>query len=108
MDQQETIPSGPAAAAVLAAGAGSLTLGLLTTLAATSSVAAEALNFYEPVGSLSGKTTVAVVVWLLAWAALNGRWKRRQVDFPRAFVTTLLLIAAGLVGTFPPFWELFQ
>lgn len=106
--EREGLPSGPAVAALVAAGVGSATLGLLTTLAAVSHSADEALNLYEPVGPLSGKTTGAVVVWLLAWAALNGRWKHQQVNVGRAFTGTLLLVAAGLVGTFPPIWALFQ
>ena len=106
--EREGLPNGPAVAALVAAGVGSAALGLLTTVAAASHSADEAVNWYELVGTLSGKTTLAVVVWLLAWAALARRWKRSQVDFARPFAATLVLIAAGLVGTFPPFFELFQ
>ncbi len=106
--EREGLCNGPAVAALVAAGVGSTVLGLLTTLAAVSHSVDEALNWYAPVGPLSGKTTLAVVVWLLVWAALDRRWRHSEVEFVRPFAATLLLIAVGLVGTFPPFWDLFQ
>jgi len=60
---QETLTNGPAAAAILASGIGSMALGLFTTLAQAITSIKNALNLYDPAGPLSGKTTVAVVVW---------------------------------------------
>ena len=99
--------NGRAAAAVLASGIGSLALGLLTTLAQAISSIKNALIFYLPVGPLSGKTTIAVAVWLVAWAALSHTWKNRQLDFSKVFMVTLVMIALGLLGTFPLFFEQF-
>jgi hypothetical protein len=48
-----------------------------------------------------------VVVWLIAWAVFHGRWKNTQVDFAKVFGVTLILIALGVLGTFPVFFELF-
>ena len=107
MDEKETLTNGPASAAVVASGIGVLALGLLTTLAQASAPIKDALTLSNPVGPLSGKTTVAVVVWLVAWAVLHGLWKNKQVDFDRAFTATLILIALGLLGTFPLFFEAF-
>lgn len=107
MAQHMALTNGPAAAAVLASGIGSLALGLFTTVAQAIAPVRNALNFYNPAGPLSGKTTVAVVIWLVAWVILHGVWKNRQVDFGKVFWTTLVLIALGLVGTFPPFFEAF-
>lgn len=104
---KETLTNGPAAAAILASGIGSLGLGLLTTLVQVIVPLKDALNLYNPAGPLSGKTTVAVVVWLLAWAVFHNRWKNKQVNFATAFMATLLLIALGLLGTFPTFFEWF-
>ena len=101
------VTNGAAAAAVLTVGIGSFVLGLLTTLAAASRPIATALAFYGPAGSLSGKSTVAVVVWLVAWAAFHKRWKNTQVNFSGVFVATLILITLGLLGTFPPVFEWF-
>lgn len=107
MANNETLTNGPAAAAILASGVGSLALGLFTTLAQAIPSIRNALNLSDPVGPLSGKTTVAVVVWLLAWALFHVLWGNRQVDFVKVYITTLVLIALGLLGTFPPFFEAF-
>jgi len=104
---QETLTNGPAAAAILASGIGSMALGLFTTLAQAITSIKNALNLYDPAGPLSGKTTVAVVVWLVAWGILHGLWKKKQVAFARVFIATVILIALGLLGTFPPFFEAF-
>jgi hypothetical protein len=55
----------------VAAGIGSTALGLFTTLAEANTFVKEVLTFYSPVGPLSGKTTLAVIVWLLSWAILH-------------------------------------
>ena len=99
--------NGPAAAAILASGIGSLCLGLFTCLAQALAPIKAALSFYGPTGSLSGETTLAVVAWLAAWAILHLLWKMEQVDFGKVFFATLILIALGLLGTFPPFFQVF-
>lgn len=66
-----------------------------------------ALNFYNPAGPLSGKTTVTVLAWVIAWAVFHNLWKDKQVDFSKTSVATLILITLGLLGTFPPFLEVF-
>jgi hypothetical protein len=107
MTQENALTNGPAAAAILASGIGSLALGLCTTLAQAMVPVKNVLTFYRPAGPLSGKTTVAVVIWLVAWAVLHSQWQDRQVHFPRVFTVTLVMIALGLLGTFPVFFELF-
>ena len=108
MTTQETpLTTGPAAAAMLASGIGSLALGLFTTLAQALGPVKNVLTFYSPAGPLSGKTTVAVVIWGVAWAVLHSQWKDKHVHFARVFVVTLIMIALGLLGTFPLFFELF-
>ena len=104
---ESAMPNGPAGAAMLAAGIGSLALGLLTTLNEASGKISGMLNFYGPVGPLSGKTGVAVLVWLVAWAALGSQWKDRQVDFGKVWSVALTLVVLGLLGTFPLFVGLF-
>ncbi len=105
--QQKLLTNGPAAAAILASGVGSLVLGLFTCLTQGVGAINAALSFYGPVGSLSGETTLAVVAWLVAWALLHFRWRSKRVDFTKVFVATLTLISLGLLGTFPPFFQLF-
>jgi hypothetical protein len=98
---------GKALAAMVAAGIGSAALGVLTTLAEISPGLKNVLNVYDPVGPLSGKTTVAVIVWLIAWYALVRHWHARPPVMTWALVATFVLIGMGVVGTFPLFFELF-
>jgi hypothetical protein len=101
-------PFGPVAAALLAAGIGSFTLGLMTTLAEASSSFSDALAWSERVGALSGKTIVAVVVWLVAWAILHLLYRRKDPSHRVVYTLTALLVAAGLLLTFPVFFQLFE
>ncbi len=64
-----------------------------------------ALNLYGPVGPLSGKTVAQVVIFLVAWAGLAYAWRGRTVAFGRVYAATLILIALGLLGTFPLVYE---
>lgn len=64
-------PNGPVAAALLAAGWGVFAIGLMTTLAEAMAAVANALNWYGPVGPLSGKTGVGIIVWLVAWVGVG-------------------------------------
>ena len=108
MAEERTITSnGSAAAAVLAAGIGSAMLGLIVVLSEASGTLADALNFYNPVGPLSGKTAVPIFVWLVSWAILHELWKERELDLGKVGGVSLVLVALGLLGTFPPFFDLF-
>jgi hypothetical protein len=107
MTTETLLKNGKAAAALLAGGIGALTLGLMTTLGESVAAIGKALNWYNPVGALSGKTTVAVIVWLIAWAILGNQWKDKDVDFDKISMIALVLLLLGILGTFPPFFELF-
>ncbi len=104
MAREDKLANGPAAAALVAAGIGSVALGLFTTLPEANTSVKEMLSFYSPVDPLSGKTTLAVIVWLLSWAILHGWWRNKELAFGKVFITTLALIALGIVSTFPPFF----
>ena len=101
------LPNGPAAAAVLATGIGSFALGLLTVLSTAFTPLANVLQFYPPTGPLTGVSTLAVVVWLIAWLVYHRLWRHKQVRFTTVLVVTLVLIILGVIGTFPPFYNLF-
>jgi hypothetical protein len=103
----EDKPEGPIAAAIIAGGVGALALGTLTTLAEASAGVKDFLDFYDPVGPLSGKTTYAVVIWLLAWAISHAVFRRSQYESRRALAVALLLVGLGVLGTFPTFFQLF-
>lgn len=105
--QTKTLATGPAAAAMISAGIGSLFLGLMTTGAEAIPALKEALKFYGPAGPLSGKTTVAIAAWLIAWLILGTIWKDKQSDLRSAFTWTLALIIVGFLLTFPTVFEAF-
>lgn len=100
-------PEGPVAAAILAGGVGALALGILTTLAEASTSIKDLLNLYNPVGPLSGKTIGAVVVWLVAWIVLHTMYRDKPFESRRALTVALVLIALGVLGTFPIFFQAF-
>jgi hypothetical protein len=100
-------PEGPIAAAIIAGGIGAAALGLFTTLAEASTGVKDWLQWSDAVGPLSGKVLMAVLVWLVAWATLHVALRSRPYETRRALVISLVLIALGVVGTFPTFFQLF-
>ena len=106
--ETKTIPSGPAVAAMISAGLGALTIGILTTGAEMSEALKTSLNIYNPSGPLAGKTTGGIAVWLISWLILNALWKNKDLNLRSAFTWTLVLLALGLLLTFPPFFAAFE
>lgn len=98
--------NGSGAAAVLAAGIGSFALALLACAEDKSAAIKSSLNFYRPTGPLSGVSTVALVVWLLAWALLEWRWGKRNVAVSAIIRVSLALLVLGILLTFPPIADL--
>jgi hypothetical protein len=103
----EEAPTGPAAAALLAAGIGSAVLGGLTVLAEASAAAKSFLTFSKPIGPLAGKTIVAVFAWAVAWVLLHVLLRRRRTGLTAAIAVTFVLIAIGVAGTFPTVFQAF-
>lgn len=97
-------PNGAAMAAVLAAGIGAFALGLLVILGEAGIFDAPAL--YKPAGGLSGRSTLAVTAWLVAWGVAHAAWKRRDVSARGVWALSLALIGLGLAMSFPPVWSL--
>jgi hypothetical protein len=96
--------NGAALAAFMAAGVGSFAMGLVVILNEAGLFTAPSL--YGPAGGVSGRTTIAVVLWLLAWAVLHRICNSRQLDARRAVTITAILTTLGILGTFPPLWAL--
>jgi hypothetical protein len=101
----EPVPNGGAVAAFLAAGIGGFAMGLVVILDETGRFVAPTL--YGPAGGVSGRTTLAVVAWLVAWAVLHGRWKHRHLEPRPMHAATLVLLALGILLCTPPVWGLF-
>ncbi len=104
----DSLSNGPGAAAILAAGLGSLALGVFALAGDASPPIRLALNVWNPTGPLSGVTTGAVIVWLVAWFALARAWGRRSVNLARVNTAAFIMLIAGLLLTFPPFMDLLQ
>jgi hypothetical protein len=81
-------------------------MGLVVILNETGLFTAPTL--YGPAGGVSGRTTLATLIWLISWALLHARWKDRWMAPGRPFALTLLLIALGLFLLLPPVWGLFS
>ncbi len=97
-------PNGAAMAAFMAAGIGGFAMGLMVILNEAGVYAAPAL--YPPAGGVSGRTTGAVIIWLVAWVVLHRSWKAREVEPGRVQALTLALALLGLLLCFPPVWSL--
>jgi hypothetical protein len=92
-------------AAILASGIGGFAVGLVVILNEAGIFAAPTL--YGPAGGVSGRTTIAAVIWLFSWLVLHRRWRNRDVEGRRITGISLVLVLLGLLGTFPPVWALF-
>lgn len=100
--------NGPGAAALLAAGVGCAVMGIFALLGDAFKSAAHFFNFYNPTGPLSGVSTSAIVVWLLAWAILSKRWAKTDVNLQNVSVVAFVLLIIGFAFTFPPIMDLIQ
>jgi hypothetical protein len=102
------LPDGSAWAAILAAAIGCFGFGILVDLSEGSKTCKRLLSFYKPSGDLSGKSTIAVVIWLIVWAILHVKWKRKNLTsaLTIAIVSSVLILLA-LVMTFPAFFGMF-
>ena len=96
--------NGAAMAAVLGAGIGSCAMGAFVLLNEAGLFAAPTL--YGPAGGVTGRTTFATIVWLLAWRVLHARWKSREIAPGPVFTRTVVLVVLAILGTFPPLWGL--
>lgn len=99
----EPTTNGTAMAAFLAAGVGAFATGAIVVLNEAGIFAAPAL--YAPAGGVTGRTTLAAVVWLIAWRTLHNRWKARQIAPGGVYLLSLILAALGVLGTLPPVWQ---
>ena len=92
---------------LIAAGVGSVVLGILTTAAEASKSFADALQWFDRVGPLSGKTLVAVAVFFIAWGVLHAMWRDKDPAPGRIFLWSWILLAVGVLLTFPIFFQMF-
>jgi hypothetical protein len=87
---------------ILAAGLASFVLGLLSVSTAASATISDALTLSDRVGDLSGVTTAAATVFFVSWAVFAIAWRHANPPLLRVAAAAAVLIALGLLGTFPP------
>lgn len=108
-----TKPNGPVAAAFIAAAVGCAVLGVVVVLQEAAILSGPSLDFAKNfgigsgVGPLSGKVIIASIAFLATWAVLGYLWRRKEVDFARAFLLSIVLLVIGFALTFPPIFEIF-
>jgi hypothetical protein len=100
------LPNGSGAAAILAAGIGSMMVAIFAIAADKSAAIKSMMIFYKPTGPLSGVTTSAILVWLISWAILDLLWRKRSVSLGRISTAALVLLVLSLLLTFPPIADL--
>lgn len=111
MQDVQTKPNGPVAAAFVAAGIGSAVLGLLVVLNEISSDINGFLkldaNFGlgSGVGPLSGKAVLATIAFLGSWIVLHVVNRGKEVHFNKWLAVALVLVLIGFALTFPPIFE---
>ena len=91
-------------AAIVASGIGSFAMGLVVILSELGLPLAPSL--YPPAGGVSGRTTIAALLWIVSWVVLHRRWRHQRIEGGRVTAIALLLILLGLLGLFPPTWSL--
>jgi Ca2+/H+ antiporter len=101
-------PDGPIAAVLIATGIGAFVLGVLTVWAEASVGFRESLAYNDRVGPLSGKTIWATVAFIVSWIVLTLALRRRRVELIRATVVSVVLLGLGYLGTFSPFFRIFE
>jgi hypothetical protein len=106
-NNRPALTNGSGAAAILAAGIGSFALAVLAIAADKSAQLKSALVFYKPTGPLSGVTTVAILLWLLTWALLEARWRRKTVALGIVNTVAFALLILSFLLTFPPIADIF-
>jgi hypothetical protein len=104
----DTKPNGVAAAAILAASIGAFVLGVsIVVTEAIPAWTSAAGRVYAPAGPISGRSTLAVLAYVVALFVLIRLWHARNVNFGRVWTISLVLLAVGLLGSFPLFYGLF-
>jgi hypothetical protein len=112
-DTTATKPNGPVAAVFLAAGIGSLVMGIFVVLNEVSADISKFLKFDanfglgSGVGALSGKATLAILAFFASWLVLGLLFRGKEVKFGPVLTIALALVAGGFLLTFPPVFEIF-
>ncbi len=100
--------SGMALAAILSGSIGCFIIGLAIILAVISGDINNFLNWWNPVGPLSGKTGVGIIAWLLSWLLLHFAWKDKEINYNLVLAISYVLLILAFIFSFPPFFQMFE
>lgn len=67
----------------------------------------QGLMFHKGIGPYSGKETLAVFAWLLAWFVLNRILVNNNIDETKIMRWTFVLYVLATLLVFPPILDLF-
>jgi hypothetical protein len=94
-------------AAFIAAGIGIAVMGVAQFVAELVEPFNDALVLNEAIGAYSGKYALAYGAWLVSWAVLSPIAKAGKISVKTALIVMAVLVLAGAVLVFPPFYGLF-
>lgn len=97
---------GRVAATIIAAGVGCAAFGIAVVLAESISAVKQLLTLSTAVGPLSGKAVAALVIYPIFWLILHAALRNSRTKITTISGWTIVLVAVGLIGTFPPFYGL--
>lgn len=103
---ETSVRTGAAGAAILSACLGCCALGVLADIGDASKAAARFLTFWKATGPLSGVSTLAIAIWLIAWFVPHRIWRERDCAFRKVTVASSILLLVAFLLTFPPFEDL--
>lgn len=108
-------PNGGSVAALLAAAIGAFALGVVVLVTELSTVWKDRVfalgKAWIPgaagIGPYSGKETVMLVAWLVAWGVLHAALRKREVDARAWAGLALALVFVATLLIWPPVWHWF-
>lgn len=101
------VANGPAAATFIAGGIGSAALGLIVPLSEAIPAFKTFLTWDKGVGPLSGKTIIPTFLFFAVWIVLGLMYRGKNTNMRTAMTVGFVGLVIGLLGTFPPFYDLF-
>jgi hypothetical protein len=68
----------------------------------------KSITLHSGIGPYSGKQTISIVVWIIAWLILSKLLVNKDVDEQKIFRCTIIIYALATLLIFPPFLDLFD
>jgi hypothetical protein len=101
------VKTGPAAAAFIAGGIGAGALGLIVPISEAIPAFKTSLAWNSGVGPLTGKALIPTLLFFVVFVVLGLAFRDKNVNLRIALTVGFVGLIIGLLGTFPPFYDLF-